>query len=223
MQMKIHQQKIIIKRRLLESDTPIQPLTFPKMISSIIKPSKLDLNSKQSQDPTVKYCPLFIPKNANIVEDVFKFSDMKRALDEMELTVDDQPLAKISKKTIEDQPMAETSNKTVEDQPLAKISKSEKGTTEAASKICFTASMDSIIKSLIIHDIVEDVIFFKKILQKFSIGQPFIEGVDSNPTLNHIELDWSNFELNLIHKWAEIWNYRTLNLPNQDSATKIEL
>merc|ERR1712088_373939 len=107
MQMKIHQQKIIIKRRHLESDTPIQPLTFPKMISSIIKPSKLDLNSKQSQVPTAKYCPLFIPKNANIVEDVFKFSDMKRALDEMELTVDDQPLAKISKKTIEDQPMAE--------------------------------------------------------------------------------------------------------------------
>ena len=177
MQMKIHQQKIIIKRRLLESDTPIQPLTFPKMISSIIKPSKLDLNSKQSQDPTVKYCPLFIPKNANIVEDVFKFSDMKRALDEMELTVDDQPLAKISKKTIEDQPMAETSNKTVEDQPLANISKSEKGTTEAASKICFTASMDSIIKSLIIHDIVENVIFFKQILQKFLIGQPFIEGI----------------------------------------------
>ena len=149
------------------------PLFIPKMISSIIKPSKLDLNSKQSQDPTVKYCPLFIPKNANIVEDVFKFSDMKRALDELDLTVEDQPLAKISKKTIEDQPLAKTSKKTVEDQPLAKISKSEKGTTEAASKICFTASMDSIIKCLRIHGIVEDVIFFKKILQKFSIDGSF--------------------------------------------------
>ena len=53
------------------------------------------------------------------------------------------------------------------------ISKIEKGTTEAASKICFTASMDSIIKSLRIHDIVEDVIFFKKILQKFSIDGSF--------------------------------------------------
>ena len=62
------------------------------MISSTIKISKLDLNSKQSQDPTVKYCLLFIPKNANIVEDVFKFSDMKRALVEMELTVEDKPL-----------------------------------------------------------------------------------------------------------------------------------
>ena len=133
------------------------------MISSTIKISKLDLNSKQSQDPTVKYCLLFIPKNANIVEDVFKFSDMKRALVEMELPVEDQPLAETSKKTVEDQPLAKISKK----------SKSEKGTTEVASKICFTASMDSIIKSLIIHDIVEDVIFFKKILQKFSIDGSF--------------------------------------------------
>ena len=50
----------------------------------------------------------------------------------------------------------------VEDQPLAKISKkfkSEKGTTETVSKICFSASMNSMIKNLRINHNAENVVF----------------------------------------------------------------
>ena len=116
--------------RPLES---IQQLAFPKMISSIINSSKLDpsINSNRASCPNARYCPLFIPRNINIdIEDIFNLNSLKRAL-ELDLAVEDhQPLAKISKK-----------------------SKSEKGTTEAVSKVYFEA-MDSMIKNIrILHSL----------------------------------------------------------------------
>ena len=121
--------------RPLES---IQLLASPKMISSIINSSKLDpsINSNRASCPNARYCPLFIPKNAKIdIENIFNLNSLKRAL-ELDLAVEDQPLAKISKK-----------------------SKSEKGTTETVSKICFSASMNSMIKNLRINHNAENVVF----------------------------------------------------------------